>query len=188
MGYTTPQERVDEMYGYYAAGESLSQVGERYNLTRQSVFGLFRSRGLALRSKTFKPYIEFNGARYTVSKYGYYRKTDGSRSHMHRDVWEHYNGAIPDGWDVHHLNENKADNRIENLHCLPKPDHTLIHNPAHDITLKNCLYCGRLMERKRYECKGLEPPSAYAKRLCCNPQCGGEYRKGRSKVCRSKNQ
>jgi hypothetical protein len=48
---------------------------------------------------------------------------------MHRYVWENEKGKIPPGWDIHHINENKADNRIENLECLPKSEHTRKYSP-----------------------------------------------------------
>lgn len=45
----------------------------------------------------------------------------------HRDMWEFYNGKIPDGWDVHHKDENKLNNTPENFECLLKADHTKLH-------------------------------------------------------------
>lgn len=37
---------------------------------------------------------------------------------MHRLVWEIFNGPIPDGYEVNHINEDKTDNRIDNLNLL----------------------------------------------------------------------
>lgn len=34
---------------------------------------------------------------------------------VHRLVWEAFNGPIPEGYEINHINENKADNRLENL-------------------------------------------------------------------------
>ena len=33
---------------------------------------------------------------------------------VHRLVWEAFNGPIPEGMQVNHLNEDKTDNRLEN--------------------------------------------------------------------------
>lgn len=41
----------------------------------------------------------------------------------HRLMWEKYNGPIPKGFIVHHLNGIKTDNRIENLVCIPTKRH-----------------------------------------------------------------
>lgn len=41
----------------------------------------------------------------------------------HRLIWEQINGPIPQGWEIHHLNGVKDDNRIENLQALPCREH-----------------------------------------------------------------
>jgi len=41
----------------------------------------------------------------------------------HRYVWEKHFGKIPKGYIIHHKNENKEDNRIENLECITKKVH-----------------------------------------------------------------
>lgn len=38
--------------------------------------------------------------------------------YLHRLVWEAFNGPIPEGYEVNHMNEDKSDNRIENLNLL----------------------------------------------------------------------
>lgn len=37
---------------------------------------------------------------------------------VHRLVWEAFNGPIPDGMQVNHINEVKTDNRLENLNLM----------------------------------------------------------------------
>jgi hypothetical protein len=57
---------------------------------------------------------------------------------MHRYVWEKEKGKIPKGYDIHHINGKKYDNRIENLECLPKAEHTKKYSPHHNqYTHKN---------------------------------------------------
>ena len=75
--------------------------------------------------------IEWNGKRWH-SYGGYYERTDKSvrpkrTVRLHRAVWEHHNGPIPDGWHVHHLNEDKRDNSIANLACMPHGAHSQEH-------------------------------------------------------------
>lgn len=37
---------------------------------------------------------------------------------IHRLVWEGFNGPIPEGMQVNHINEDKTDNRLENLNLM----------------------------------------------------------------------
>lgn len=37
---------------------------------------------------------------------------------VHRLVYEAFNGEIPEGMQVNHINENKTDNRLENLNLM----------------------------------------------------------------------
>ena len=41
-------------------------------------------------------------------------KTNGER-YVHRIVWTQHHGAIPKGYEIHHINGKKNDNRLENL-------------------------------------------------------------------------
>jgi hypothetical protein len=47
---------------------------------------------------------------------------------LHRDVWEHYNGSIPQGYEVHHIDENTHNNSIENLSLVKAGEHQYIHS------------------------------------------------------------
>ena len=42
----------------------------------------------------------------------------GKQYLQHRYVWEQANGKIPKGMQIHHINGDKKDNRIENLNIL----------------------------------------------------------------------
>ena len=51
---------------------------------------------------------------------GYYRVgNEGISKQWHRLVWEFFNGEIPKGIQVDHINNVRSDNRIENLQLLP---------------------------------------------------------------------
>lgn len=46
---------------------------------------------------------------------------------LHRVIWEHHNGPIPDGYDIHHKDGNTLNNDPENLECIPAHDHRSHH-------------------------------------------------------------
>lgn len=121
-------KKIDEMHEMYIAGYSLSKVAEFYGVSRQSVYELFKNNGKKTRELKKLDYVEFNGCKYTIRNTGYFAKTSGDRSLLHRDMWEFFNGKIPDGFDIHHLDENKLNNHIENFICIDKSDHTKLHN------------------------------------------------------------
>lgn len=56
---------------------------------------------------------------------GFYFQNKGRR--LHRAVWEHCNGKIPDGCHVHHIDGDRSNNQIENLSLLPRLEHIRQH-------------------------------------------------------------
>lgn len=80
--------------------------------------------------KSKHPFVDFNGIRYYfLPKTSYYKcdhKHGGER--LHRAIWIFHNGPIPVGLDVHHEDEDKDNNRIENYRLLPKPAHSSLHS------------------------------------------------------------
>lgn len=66
---------------------------------------------------------EFNGVHYYLC--GNYFQKNGAR--LHRVVWEYHYGTIPKGYHVHHKDENRANNNIENLELLEAHQHQRHH-------------------------------------------------------------
>lgn len=64
-------------------------------------------------------------------KTGYYLSNkptyQGKRERLHRYVWRYFNGPIPNGFHIHHADEDKGHNDIENLRCIPGTLHTRHH-------------------------------------------------------------
>lgn len=51
--------------------------------------------------------------------------------YVHRVVWEAFNGKIPSGYEIDHINTNRADNRLENLKLV-----TSSENKRNPITIE----------------------------------------------------
>lgn len=130
-------------------------------------------------SDPVRPVQEACGLRFTPMDTGYWRCTTGDRDLMHRVVWRMHHGQIPDEWDIHHIDGDRANNSIENLECLPKSQHGAVHNESHPTPEKHCVNCGKQLKRKRYPSGRLEPPSGLVKRKFCDPKCHGDWSKGR---------
>lgn len=74
----------------------------------------------------------FDGVKFRRdAKTGYYLATKptykGRRERLHCYVWRFFNGPVPEGFHIHHTDENKNHNDIENLACVPKHEHTSYH-------------------------------------------------------------
>jgi len=46
----------------------------------------------------------------------------------HRKVWIQEYGKIPDGFHVHHKNDDRFDNKLENLELISASDHCRLHS------------------------------------------------------------
>lgn len=121
--------KYEDAYAIYLEGLSLEQVAKNIGVTRQCVYKAFKKRGYTLRGVNYRPHQIYDGKKFTLRNTGYYSLTTNERMLMHRYVWEKERGKIPSGYDIHHINENKADNRIENLECLSKSEHTRKYSP-----------------------------------------------------------
>lgn len=122
-------ERAHQMYDRYTQGLSLAQVADEFDVSRQTVFAMFKRRGFDLRERpACRPSVTWNGHTYSLRDVGYYGRTTGDRDYLHRDVWRHFRGAIPDGYDIHHIDHDKSNNTIDNLQCLPKAEHAHRYN------------------------------------------------------------
>ena len=60
-----------------------------------------------------KPGKNRDGSGYYIVKL--YLNSVKKNASVHRLVWTAFNGPIPEGLQINHLNENKSDNRLENL-------------------------------------------------------------------------
>ena len=73
--------------------------------------------------------MQYKGLAYQLNWKGYYhrsnsRRKDDGELFLHRQVWVDNNGKIPDGLTVDHINNDKLDNRIENLQLLTRSENS----------------------------------------------------------------
>lgn len=101
--------------------------GVKYDCTgryKVSNYGVIKSlartdkSGNKRKEKKMSPYTNHNGYQMLQITCGDYR---GAFS-IHRIVWESFNGKIPEGMQVNHINEDKTDNRLENLNLMNPRD------------------------------------------------------------------
>lgn len=68
----------------------------------------------------------------TYYRCGAYFQRKGTR--LHREVWKAAHGDIPEGYEVHHIDENRANNQLENLVLMDGSEHNSMHSKSADHT------------------------------------------------------
>ncbi len=69
------------------------------------------------------------------------RKIGGRTLQAHRVAWETAHGPIPKGYVVHHKDEDRLNNALDNLELMTHQQHSAHHNQRHPLT-KECEVCG----------------------------------------------
>jgi len=63
---------------------------------------------------------------------------DGSMNYSHRVVWEYFNGQIPSGLHIDHVDHDRTNNKIENLRCVSQAENA--RNASAGVKKKNKLF------------------------------------------------
>ena len=71
---------------------------------------------------------EFEGVIYYLCGNYFADSSSDTERRLHRAVWLAYHLHIPEGFHVHHEDEDRSHNQIENLLCLPGGEHIRHHN------------------------------------------------------------
>jgi hypothetical protein len=86
------------------------------------------------------------GTRFVGSTgYVFVIQDDGGLVGEHRIVWERAHGPIPPGHQIHHVNHDRTDNRLENLQCVDTVTHKRLHvghRQVEGVWVKTCTGCG----------------------------------------------
>lgn len=86
------------------------------------------------KGKILKPYKD---------KVGYYSILVGrKRVLIHRLVAQAFIHDFSEEMQVHHIDENKSNNCVENLKCMSKEEHQKLHKQIYPVT-KICTICGK---------------------------------------------
>ena len=73
-----------------------------------------------------------------LNKNGYidnaYSMIDGTFKHLYRSrvIWTYFNGEIPEGYEIDHIDTDRTNNSLDNLRCVSKKDNR--NNP---LTIKH---------------------------------------------------
>lgn len=69
----------------------------------------------------------FNGRKYRRDKHTGYYLNSVHRERLHRAVWQYHFGSIPEGYHIHHIDGDKANNEIDNLALIHGSNHCAYH-------------------------------------------------------------
>lgn len=118
----------------YDAGMSTIRIARALGVSTQAVKTALDSMHVKYRPRSAyrgKMCNQWKGGR-RLHPAGYIEVYDVARRRYaleHRLLMERFLGRpIPECMDVHHVNGDKSDNRIENLQLLPKGEHSALHN------------------------------------------------------------
>ena len=102
-----------------------SESENEFELHRVEVLEHDLIQGLPEAQAVDEQHQQFNGTTFKLNPGGHYTTSIS----IHRAVWMYYNGEIPDGREIHHVDFNKSNNDISNLQLLTRLEHRKLHNP-----------------------------------------------------------
>lgn len=124
---------INEIIRLYNEGFSCEKIAKMFNMSRQAVWQRLKTNKVKLRKTKCLPFIMYDGHKFTIH-YDYYRYTANRVSGvlLHRYKYEREVGKIPKNHDIHHIDENRLNNNIDNLECIPNSEHTKKHHTGYN--------------------------------------------------------
>lgn len=117
----------------------------------------------------------FDGEKFYKCKDGHLKQTKS----IHQKIYTYYYGTPPDGYEIHHVDEDKTNNDITNLTLLTRSAHQKIHMPKGTTRKVKkvfvCEVCGQ--EYQAYKC---------GSNRFCSSLCRSRYRQATElihKIC-----
>ncbi len=74
-----------------------------------------------------KKHILYNGIKWYSHPSGYYNNNSMNPTKLHIRIWIDANGPVPKGCVIHHKDEIKTHNDLDNLQCMTKAEHSRLH-------------------------------------------------------------
>ena len=110
--YTTEEHK--EVVILYKAGLSTHKISAK----------------LGISVRTIGRWLHKAGVMRDGNKPGVYTKfTNSSTTHRQaRQIWIKVNGNIPKDYVIHHIDEDYTNNKLSNLRCMPRGEHSKLHN------------------------------------------------------------
>jgi len=131
----------DQLKSEYEEGASMSVLADRYDCDTSTIIRRLQRTDVAIRNYTYnvpsgKESPNYAGDFTYINGYkrlyepGHPESSPAGRVFEHRYVYYNTYGEIPDGWHVHHIDDDKLNNDPENLVAIPHKTHSHLHNTA----------------------------------------------------------
>jgi hypothetical protein len=117
--------------------ENLYALARELNKTKlknRTVRGIYsKLKELISKTEFTDETIEIDGVEYIaeiVSGYVHIALPDLRKVPLHIYLWEQEYGKVPSGFDIHHRNGNRLDNRLTNLVIIDSSEHKKLHSKS----------------------------------------------------------